>query len=91
MGPIQSQLRKLVFDHISAIDGEVRVDLHQANCWLEQEQMALDSLANILVLSTGVSFCGWQLSSVRPDCSESMDRNVWIVNNTFIATHPKAK
>ncbi|EDR13487.1 uncharacterized protein LACBIDRAFT_322458 [Laccaria bicolor S238N-H82] len=91
MGPIQSQLRKLVFDHISVIDGEIQVDLHQANCWLEQEQMALDSLANILVLSTGVSFCGWQLSSVRFDCSELMDRNVWIVDNTFIATHPKAK
>ncbi|EDR05337.1 uncharacterized protein LACBIDRAFT_329748 [Laccaria bicolor S238N-H82] len=91
MGPVQSQLRKLVFDHISAKEGEIQVDLRQANCWLEQEQMALDSLANILVLSTGVSFRGWQLSSVRFDCSESMDRNVWIVDNTFIATHPKAK
>ena len=90
MAPIQSQLRKLVFDQISVI-AEAEIDLHQANCWLKQEQIALESLANIFVLSTGVSFRGWQLSSVRFDCSESMDRNVWIVDNTFIATHPKAK
>ncbi|KIL56003.1 hypothetical protein M378DRAFT_1039922 [Amanita muscaria Koide BX008] len=89
MAPIQSWLRKVVFDQISTIDAEI--DLHQANCWLKKEQMALESLANVFLLSTGVSFRGWQLSSIRFDCSESSNRNVWIVDETFIATHPKAK
>jgi hypothetical protein len=89
MAPIQRQLRKLVFDQISGINAEI--DIQQADYWLENEQTALESLATIFVLSTGVSFRGWQLSSVRFDFLESMNRNVWIVDNTFIVTHPKAK
>lgn len=59
--------------------------------WLAEEQKALEFLAVVLCLASGVSFRGWQLSSIRFDCSGHHNRNLWIVDGRVLVSHPKAK
>lgn len=64
----------------------------QVQKWLNKEQEALRYLALIFCLGCGISFRGWQLSSIFFDCSDEVDRNVWILKDgTIIVANPKAK
>lgn len=59
--------------------------------WLAEEQKAIEFLVVILCLACGVSFRGWQFSSIRLDCSGPHDRNLWIVDGHVLVSHPDAK
>ncbi|KAF8879434.1 hypothetical protein CPB84DRAFT_1687963, partial [Gymnopilus junonius] len=87
--PYRERLKKEIFSTLST-DNQ-KVDTIKAETWLKAEQAALTILAIILCLAGGISFRGWQLSSIRFDSSDSQRRNVWIIDKTCVVSHPKAK
>lgn len=89
INPYQEHLEKEIFATLST--GSQQVDPVKAETWLAAEQATLTMLADILCLAGGISFRGWQLSSIRYDSSDSQARNIWIIDKTIVVSHPKAK
>jgi hypothetical protein len=90
MAGLQRDLSHQINCQCLTLDG--KFDSKQAKHWLKLEQTALQALAVVFCLTTGVTFRSWQFASIHYDCTESQNRNVWILlDGTFIISHPKAK
>ena len=87
----QNRLLDKIYADLSTGTENKKIDPIKARNWLAAEQTALGILANIFCLACGINFRGWQLSSIRYDCSDSESRNVWIIDQTIVVSHPKAK
>ncbi|KAF8875385.1 hypothetical protein BD779DRAFT_1450168 [Infundibulicybe gibba] len=86
------EAQEQLFKTAITIDSGGKQDRHEyLKSWLETEQVALGHLACIACLGGGIPFRGWQLLSIRYDCSGAHDRNVWIIDDVIVLSHPRAK